>query len=112
MNNTINGIALYELGDRNKEFKKEYLNECLQLIADGEFEENAMEIVNRCVPLRYRLKPIHDAILECNLRLEKRLIEDLQEFKNEGFNYIDGNLQPWEFGNDKEIINYALEHLY
>jgi hypothetical protein len=111
----INGIHEYKLGQMNKEFKKEYLNECLQLIVDGEFELNAVDIANRCVHMDDTLHSIDEVLNELSNEVDENDgidIEDLQEFKNEGYDYIDGNLQPWEFENDKEIILYALENLY
>jgi hypothetical protein len=39
-------------------------------------------------------------------------IEDLQDFKNEGYDYIDGDFEPRSFKNDSEIIIYALANLY
>jgi hypothetical protein len=111
MNNTINGINAYKLGEMNKEFKRQYLKECLQLIDDGEFKENAIAIANRCVHIDSTLYTIDSVIIESDEN-DGIDIEDLQDFKNEGYDYVDGDFEPRSFKNDSEIIIYALANLY
>jgi hypothetical protein len=111
-----NTTTLNELESNNRETKLKYLDECLQLILEGEFKGHALDIHNICVHCDDCVLDVNEDILTDIEDLAKNWslldnVNRLMEYYENNIGYYTINGDTFDLlPNDKFLIKRAIEN--